>query len=425
MLLYYDSKGVVRLASTTPVEAGGYHCVTVDGPVDNPIGKRILLNTDKSIRVAIICNWNDDCGISSYTRYLVDALAPKVNALKIFSEHSQAPPVDTPHSTTYCWNRGQSMASAMKQLIEWKPTVVLIQHEFGIFPKATYLLQMLQMLETAHLPYVVTVHSVYEHLDKTVCTAPMRNIIVHSTTGEACLRRLGYRGTIGVIPHGCVTYDNVKEHWNIFQTPHAIMQFGFGFNYKGVDIALEAVAKLKREGVDDVFYTYLCAENRHVKNINNAYYSTLTEKVATLGIEDNVAILRGYQSEETLINYLRTAKLAVFPYITDPKNVVYGASGAIRLAMANKIPVVASSSHMFDDVEGVLPRPRDAASLANEISHIFKDEAYKQSVVERAVRYVYQNTWDVTADRYLAFLGRSIDSDRSDAILIDRGSDDK
>src|SRR5206468_1406375 len=122
---------------------------------------------------------------------------------------------DTPGGVTRCWKRGQSMASTVKQVIDWKPTVVLIQHEFGIFPRAPFLLQILHLLDAAGIPYVVTLHSVYEHLDKVICSSAMKNIVVHSESGRDCLRRLGHTSDIEVIPHGCVRGSEAPENWNI------------------------------------------------------------------------------------------------------------------------------------------------------------------------------------------------------------------
>jgi hypothetical protein len=246
MFLYCDAGGVVKLASTTPVDTDGYRVVEANDTAESPIGKRVLFDKDDGVRLAVICNWNDDCGISSYAKYLLDALAPKVSDIHVFSERNGREKFDNGPNISYCWDRGRSMGDAMRRVIDWRPSVVLIQHEFGIFPKATYLLQMLQMLDAADIPYVVTLHSVYEHLDKVVCTAPMKNVVVHSHTGKTCLKRLGFRGEVEVIPHGCITYGDVRENWNIFQTPHAIIQFGFGFSYKGVGDALRAVSERQR-----------------------------------------------------------------------------------------------------------------------------------------------------------------------------------
>jgi glycosyltransferase involved in cell wall biosynthesis len=133
----------------------------------------------------------------------------------------------------------------------------------------------------------------------------------------------------------------------------------------------------------------------------NDYYYYLTDKIEKLGLQDNVSIIRKFHTEQTINNYLRCAKIALFPYITNPKHVVYGASGAVRVAMANKIPVIASEGHMFDDLEGVVPRPGDHIALAKEIDEIFSNNAYKAELMQKISNYVDNTTWSHVADKYL------------------------
>jgi hypothetical protein len=186
----------------------------------------------KDLRVACICNWNDACGISTYTRFLMDEIQKKVKDVLIISEVNNNPTHPDTDKVRRCWKRGESMVEAMKTLKEWNPDFVIVQHEFGIFPKATQFLQMLQTLK--EFRYVVTLHSVYEHLDKTICTSAIDNILVHTEPGRECLRRLGHNQNIFVVPHGCFRSSRTsKELWNIFQTPYAMIQFGFGFFVQG------------------------------------------------------------------------------------------------------------------------------------------------------------------------------------------------
>jgi glycosyltransferase involved in cell wall biosynthesis len=356
------------------------------------------------MKIAVICNWRDNCGISTYTKYLVDALVPKVDKVRIFSEFNQVyiPTAGDPE-VICCWQRGQSMKHAIELVVEWKPDFVIIQHEYGIFPKATNFLQMLSALED--IPYAVAMHSVYEHLDKSVCSAAAKCIIVHSEEAKKTLRKIGNNSEIFVVPHGCVQFDPIEkqELWNIFQTPHALVQFGFGFFYKGVDRALQAIHLLKNQDnkFKDIFYCYLCSSNIHTNIIHEQYYDFLRGQINQLDLSDNVAIIKKFHTEQTINNYLRTAKVALFPYTNDPKNMVYGASGAIRIAMANGIPVIASDAHLFDDLEGVVPRCANTTTLANEIDKIFSDSSYKNKILESINSYIEKNNWDISADRYL------------------------
>jgi len=356
----------------------------------------------KDLRVAAICNWGDACGIATYSSFLLEEIKKKVSDLHIFSEEV-AECKDEPN-VTRCWNRGQPLGKLIEKLKDYNPDFVIVQHEFGIFPKAGYFLQLLQELD--NYPNVLTLHSVYEHLDKTVCTSAIKNIVVHTEEGKDILKKVGNNNNIFVIPHGCVVIPEEErtELWNIFQTPYAIVQFGFGFHYKGVDTAIEAVSILKKtqpEKYKDIFYCYLCSENVHANSVHTSYINYLNSRIKEYGISDNVAIIRKFQTEKTISNYLRTAKLALFPYKSDPSNVVYGASGATRIAMSNGIPIITGSNHQFDDLKDVLPRAGSPEEMAKEIDKIFSDENHRKQVVKKSLEYVKNNCWNKIADMYL------------------------
>lgn len=404
MYVSLNANDVIDAVSQQPINIKGKKTLKIDlsEEASKLIGKRLLFGKRKEtseLRIAVICNWGDRCGIATYTGFLLNALRDKVADLKIFAEHSEVA-VDE-EGVVRCWKRGESMVAAIQQVLEWGPDLVFIQHEFGIFPKATHFLKMLEMLD--HVPYVITCHSVYEHLDKTVCTAYIKNMIVHSNHAKASLHRLGHTGNVYVIPHGCVVYQDVEPLWNLFQNDYTIIQFGFGFEYKGVDTAVEAIQKLKENDpkFKDIFYCYMCSESVHTRTLQERYYQQIRDRVKAMGLEENVVVMRGYLSEQHLCNFMRTAKLAIFPYKNNPNNVVYGASGAIRKAMANGIPIIASESHLFDDLENIVPRPSDADMLACEIDKVFSDEQHRISMINNNLQFVKDNNWVVTADRHL------------------------
>ena len=395
-----NSKDIITSISKRPFKIDGQKTFKLDKDYGtNLIGKKIPKYLDNGIRLAIICNWEDQCGIATYTKFLVDALTPKVGEIKIFAENYKKE-FNDPRAIG-CWKRGESMAETINKIKKWNPDIVLIQHEFGIFPRANHFLKMLQSLE--EIPYVITLHSVYEHLDKAVCTSPIKNMIVHTKEAEDMLKKLGNSNNISVIPHGCIPMNNNGELWNTFQNPYTIFQFGFGFFYKGVEVAIDAIHYLKNNDpkFKDIFYCYLCSQSNHAKNIHSDYYEHLCKKIHKLGLEENVAILTGYFSDIELENYLRTMKLAIFPYVTDPNNTVYGASGAVRIAMASGTPVIASKSHLFDDLEGIIPRTSNHIELAKEIDEMFSCEQHKNLVLHRTKKFVKSNSWENVADQYV------------------------
>lgn len=410
MWVALNKKNIITALSEHLFSMTGYTVQQIDlkDPKDqwhSLIGKKLSLGDTKDIkdlRIAFICNWNDSCGISTYSGYLVNALINKVKELRVFSESGEDRTDDPPY-VTRCWKRGNSLKALVDKLAEWSPDFIIIQHEYGIFPKATFFLQFLQGIED--IPYVVMMHSVYEHLDKAICTSAIKNIVVHSDEGKQVLKKLGNINNVFVVPHGCIQFkeEEKTELWNIFQTPYAIVQFGFGFFYKGVDRVLDAIHYLKKSDpkFKEIFYCYLCSDNYHTSVVHAQYYDFLIKKIDELKLHDNAVIIRKFQTEQMIKNYLRTAKVAVFPYVGDPKNMVYGASGAIRVAMACGIPVIASSCHQFDDLEGIVPRPANFAEIADEIDEIFSNEAHRKGILENSKKYIEENTWDISADRYI------------------------
>ena len=121
----------------------------------------------------------------------------------------------------------------------------------------------------------------------------------------------------------------------------------------------------------------------------------------SLDIEKNVVIIQKYQTEEMINLYLRLAKIAIFPYIINPSNEVFGASGAIRIALANKRPVLASESHLFDDLQDVIPRPKNHIELANEIDKVFSIKEYRNEIISKGYKFVEENKWETCADKYI------------------------
>jgi glycosyltransferase involved in cell wall biosynthesis len=412
MYVSYDSRNKISAISDHPVKVAGESLVKISG------AQRSLYQFDRrkgnggcfmslpakpipELKIAVICNWNDKCGISTYAKFLVEAMRPKVKEIRIFSETAVEQTSQDDESVVRCWTRGESLRPMCKQVLAWKPDFIIVQHEYGIFPNACHFFQMMQLLD--HVPTAVVMHSVYGHLDKAVYASVIRNIIVHNPKATDCLRATGNTSNIYLIHHGCHVFEDNSEVWNIMQNPYTVLQFGFGFRYKGVERALEAISLLKHNvpKFKNIFYCYLLSTNAHNSRVHDEYYQSLMAKVEELCIEDNVAIIRKYNSDQMLNTYLRLFKVAIFPYVIQPDNLVYGATGAARIALSNGIPVIASDSPLFNDLEGIVPRPDSARTLSEEIDKVFSHSDHRQALVDRGRNYVQQNSWSSAADQYL------------------------
>lgn len=366
---------------------------------DNQLQKKVRRVDSKQAKIAFVCVWGIECGIATYGGYLVEAMRELGADVKVFAE--RFPGCEDDIRTTYCWSRGQSLTSLQQEIKDYDPDFVYVQHEYGIFPDARAWTKFISFLDSYN--YVVALHSVYWHKDKTVCEAILRNIVVHSEAAKEVLEKKGVQGNIRVIPHGCIDGKETTRLWNIYRTPHTMMQFGFGFEYKGWDVALEAVRLLK-EKYPDIFYLIIFSESSFSVDYHSSQYYKLEKLVQEKGISENVAIIRGFQKDEVIDTFLRTVKVAVFPYSSHPNHIVYGSTGAARIAIANGTPTVVSTLPLFSDLEGVVPRVEGPLQLAEEIDKLFSNKDYYNSVRDKGIQYVKDTSWEKVAKMYLSLI---------------------
>ena len=361
----------------------------------NQVVKRNTPVPAAQLRVALVGVYRIHCGISTYAEQMFPRIGAKVQDYRVFAEHAEAP--DEPN-VVRCWNRGEPLTELIAKIKEFNPDVVYVEHEFGIFPNARHWLSFVSQMQDYR--FIIKQHSVFSHRDKTICEAAVPTIIVHSEAGKKVLLDKGYEGRVHVIYHGCTPCTNKERLWNLYQSPHTIIQFGFGFQYKGWELALAAVAKLK-EKYKDVFYTGLFSESKFNLTFHENYYQQLTALIDELGIAENVALIKGYQSDLTLDSYLRTNRVALFPYIRNGAHTVYGATGAARIAMTSAIPTIVSDVPQFDDLQGICPRPSNEVEIAEEIDRFFNSKEEIEKQLQRQDKFLLDYSWDNVVQRHL------------------------
>ena len=117
-------------------------------------------------------------------------------------------------------------------------------------------------------------------------------------------------------------------------------------------------------------------------------------------LSNNVAIIRGYQSDASLDSYLKTNQAVLFPYVSHASHEVFGASGAARMAMSKMCPVVTTNVNHFSDLPTLkADTPEDIAEALNSM---FSNPLAREDQIEKQLKYVVDNSWDNIAARYLA-----------------------
>jgi len=224
--------------------------------------------------------------------------------------------------------------------------------------------------------------------------AACKNIICHTDFVKERIKEIGVKSNIFVIPHGCLNPTDTTKYWNFFKNDKVIINFGFGFDYKGIDKSLETI-KLLKVNHSDVFYIYLCATSPNFKIMHSAYCRNLLKKSRELGIEENVAIIQGFNDDKILNNYFKTVRgCGLFSYYGDNQGFVAGASGSIRHVLPY-LPCVASDEsicHQFTELP--IPKANSPEGWATIIDKIFTDKEYTSSLMNIQKEYIQKNSWE-------------------------------
>jgi glycosyltransferase involved in cell wall biosynthesis len=370
-----------------------------DGSFISKYGKKEA----KDLRLAIVANYGDSCGIATFTKSLLEELTLLVPNYRIFAERNDNPDWSSRNidksKIIPCWKRGEPLSELVSAIKEYDPDIVLVQHEFGIFPNARHWLSLLTQLNVYRV--IVELHSTFPyHQDKIIFEGAIEEAIVHLQGAKDNLEvDKGLNIKAHLIGHGCYPIVDQSRLWNNYRSENTFVQAGFGFKYKNFEDGIRAAALLKGT-CPNVFFTALFSESPHNKVSHQVYYNELIALIEELGVQDNVAIIRGFQSDKTIDTYFRSNQVAIFPYQETPGHRVFGSSGAVRLAFATGLPTITSIIPHFSDTPSI--KATGANQLAEELGKLFASETKRSEQIERQNQFIAANSWQNVAREYLA-----------------------
>lgn len=367
---------------------------------DGIIKYKFAKKAAKNMKIALVSNFGTKCGIGTYSKFLYEKLINYVGDYRIFSEkqdYKTEISIIPDEKVISCWQRGESLQNLIKEIKDYDPDIILIQHEFGLWSNARYWLAMLTQLSDYRI--IVTMHSVFHHQDKTIVEAAIPEIIVHLDGAQNILKKeKKISGKVSIISHGCYPIIIQDKLWNMYKSNHTFIQQGFGFEYKNFEASIEAAAILK-EKYPDIFFTALFSESQYNMVGHTIYYNKLMNLIEKFSLQENVAIIRGYQSDNVIDSYLRTNQVGVFPYISIPGHEVFGASGSARLAMAAGLPIITSNIPHFSDLPTI--KADTAEQIAQELDKLFSNDKLKQQQIKIQNQFIIDNSWENIAKKYI------------------------
>jgi glycosyltransferase involved in cell wall biosynthesis len=227
----------------------------------------------------------------------------------------------------------------------------IIQYDPGIFPNTRKFYGLYKSLEGDKL---VTYHSIRENSTRIHGINFVDHPIFHTKSSH----KLYNKGFI--VPHGCEIFPKVKD-----SIPDSIFMFGFDIQYKNFSF----LDKIKNK-------------------FPNIKIKIKPSKPSRNGL--------GFEIPEKELNeMIQESWMVVLPYHKD----FYGASGAVRTAMGNGVPVIGSFSPLFDDTPIIRCSKDD--DFFQEIEKVLNDFDYRSSKIQEQFEFCKKNSWEYSANCYL------------------------
>ena len=198
------------------------------------------------------------------------------------------------------------------------------------------------------------------------------------------------RHKIVVIPNGV---DMRKFHERDDQLAldgdPAILYLGRLSRIKGVDVLIQAIAKLRSE-----------LPNIKLHLVGSGYMSDFQLIVKEKKMEKFV-VFHGWAPDSMVPHYYKSADVLVFPSRYEPFGIV------ILEAMASGAPIIASNAGGIPEIlsngeNGILFKSSDADALSKAILALHQDNNLKKKIIQGALKTVAKYSWDNVAERYVS-----------------------
>ncbi len=299
------------------------------------------------MRIVLISTYPPiECGIGTYTSFLVEALERTPNEVYIVSPYGAEGRHVYP-----CFDPGDDgIAKKIFNLAnKVTPEVIHIQHEFGLYGEldGIAVLEMIYRFKSIGIPVMATLHTVKGELEfskkmilETMCRE-LDGIIVHEENLADLLRTVYHTEPkkIFLIPHGARVKNPVpdaRKKLNL-KGRKVILLAGYLRPTKCFDKIVDLFPDILEKVPDALL---VIASKQRIPGINE-YRESLLEKISRSPARNRIEVFRGQFPQETFDTILSASDIMVLPYSTGAQ------SGIMAHAMTFGKPLVTSDLPAF------------------------------------------------------------------------------
>jgi glycosyltransferase involved in cell wall biosynthesis len=286
--------------------------------------------------------------------------------------------------------------------------VDLVHGEIGVGTNSVF--HALAHLARSTTPIVVTLHDpplflfsptliLYRYRTTGVANKALRKLVTDPLFNAVCLPRLASRfrnymvlnrGAVEPLrrrfPGSNVRYAPLMASGHRPDRPSGspgeVLFYGFMARDKGIELALEAVHALRREGIE---------VRLHVVGgcLDQAYERFLRDQTRRLSLEASV-VWHGFVAENELDRVFDRCGMAVFPY-REIRSL--GGSAPVVRAMEHGLPVVLSDIRRFTaeyqaGIDALMFRAGDAGDLTEKMRRLAGDEGLRRMLARNSRRRI-------------------------------------
>ena len=351
------------------------------------------------------------CGLATFARDLAVHYGPSEGAAgenlpKVVAISPEGADLDYPPEVVYEIRRDRSAdyRTAAEFLNRSPVDIVSLQHEFGILGGDDGDL-VLRLLVALKRPAVVTLHTVLREPTggqretlKEVCDHAAAVIVLAQAAAPILESVYDVPSEkIVFIPHGApdLPFSDPAFYQESLGLAgkRVIMTFGYRGPGKGIEMPLEAMARLAPDYPDVVYLVVGATHPELLQWEGEAYRESLERMVADLNLNDSVQFVNRHLSDKEVEEYLQAADIYVVPYPGADQI----ASGPLAYAVAAGKAVVATpfvaAQELLAEGRGLLTPFNDAEALAQNLRDLLVDPIKSVKMRKAAYRHGRGFTW--------------------------------
>jgi glycosyltransferase involved in cell wall biosynthesis len=351
--------------------------------------------------VAWVTTWNIRCGIATYSRYLLDRYpnaARNVTVLcdeRTLPEHLASPGDPVARVAWRTPGDPELVDRIAGEIAAINPRAVVIQHQPGLIGWGE-LGSLLRDNRLGSREIILVLHTQPSSDFAAHEFCRVSRILVHSVRELNELKARGLVDNVALLPHGALPPRMEKRPVRDLPPSAAPMigSYGFVLPHKGFNVLIEALASIRAEW-PTARLRMVTAERPDDES--HAEVARCRALAQSLGVAEAVEWHIDYLPDDGSLALLNQCDLLVLPY----RETGESASGAARIAMASRAPVLVTPVPIFDEMGDAVIRAEglDSSALALGIAVALRGRALRHETVDKADRWLEAHDWARVSER--------------------------